>query len=111
MYQKYFKRLFDIFLCTILILLLFPLMIILFFLIWFFIGYPIFKQKRVGLNNKVFILYKFKSLYDAPKNVRETKRESSLGNFIRKTGLDELPQLFNVMENTMSLIGPRLLNS
>ena len=109
MYQKYFKRFLDVILSLILIIFLFPVMILLFFLIWFVIGFPIFKQKRPGLNNKIFTLYKFKTLYDASKNIHESKRQNSLGNFLRKTGLDELPQLFNILKNDMSIVGPRPL--
>ena len=109
MYQKYFKRSFDIIFSLILIIFLFPVMVLLFFLIWFMIGFPIFKQKRPGLNNKIFTIYKFKTLYDASKNIHERKRQNNLGNFLRKTGLDELPQLFNIFENSMSLVGPRPL--
>lgn len=109
MYQSYFKRLFDIILSGSLFLILFPIMILIFFSVWFTIGFPIFSQRRPGLNNKIFIFYKFKTLYDAPDNIPEKKRQNCLGNFLRKTGLDELPQLFNVLANTMSLIGPRPL--
>ena len=109
MYEKYFKRLLDIIVSLILLFFSFPVMIIIFFLVWIFIGFPIFMQKRPGLNNKIFTLYKFKTLYDNTKNTPESKRQSKLGNFLRQTGLDELPQLFNVLKNNMSLIGPRPL--
>ena len=109
MYQKYYKRLFDIFLSLILIVALFPIMILIFFLVWISIGYPIFSQKRPGLNDKIFTLYKFKTLYDASKSISEKKRQSKFGNFLRKTGLDELPQLFNILDNKMSFVGPRPL--
>ena len=109
MYQKYLKRLFDIIFSLILILILIPIMVLIFFLVWIFIGFPIFTQKRPGLNNEIFILYKFKTLYDFTKYISETKRQNTLGNFLRKTGLDELPQLFNILKNDMSFIGPRPL--
>jgi undecaprenyl phosphate N,N'-diacetylbacillosamine 1-phosphate transferase len=109
MYQKYFKRFLDVILSLILIIFFSPVMILLFFVIWFIIGFPIFKQKRPGLKNKIFTLYKFKTLYDASKNIHESKRQNKLGNLLRKTGLDELPQLFNILENSMSLVGPRPL--
>ena len=109
MYQKYFKRLFDIFFSLTLILMLFPIMILIYILVWIFIGYPIFSQRRPGLNNKIFILYKFKTLHDPSKNISEKKRQNKFGNFLRKTGLDELPQLINIIKNNMSLVGPRPL--
>mgnify|MGYP001198720348 CR=1 FL=1 len=110
MYQKLFKRLFDIILSIILILLFTPIMIIIFFSVWIFIGFPIFSQKRPGLNGKIFILYKFKTLYDSHKvNSSKKKRQNILGNFLRMTGLDELPQLYNILINNMSFVGPRPL--
>ena len=109
MYKKNFKRLFDIIFSLVLIIVLFPIMIVIFFLVWFFIGYPIFVQKRVGLNNKIFTIFKFKTLYEKSKNTSEYKRQSLLGDFLRKIGLDELPQLFNILNNEMSFIGPRPL--
>ena len=109
MYLKYFKRVFDVIFSLVLILSFFPLMFFIFFLVYIFIGFPIFVQKRPGLNNKIFNLYKFKSLYDYPKNIPENKRQNKVGNFLRKTGLDELPQLFNILQNNMSFVGPRPL--
>lgn len=109
MYRKFYKRLFDIILSICLIIFFFPIMILIFFLVWFSIGFPIFKQKRPGLDNKIFLLYKFKTLHDVSKNISEKKRQNKVGNFLRKTGLDELPQLFNILKNNMSFIGPRPL--
>ena len=107
MYQNYFKRLFDIILSLVIFFIVLPLMIIIFFLIWITIGFPIFSQKRPGLNGKIFTLYKFKTLFDLSKNISENERQSRLGNFLRKTGLDELPQLYNIFKNDMSFVGPR----
>ena len=109
MYKGFFKRIFDIFLSIALILLLFPFMIFIFFIIWFKIGFPIFFQKRPGLNNKIFTIYKFKTLYDLSGSATEEERQNNLGIFLRKMGLDELPQLFNILQNKMSFIGPRPL--
>jgi len=109
MYKKYFKRLFDIIFSFGLIIFLSPVMILVFFLIWLTIGYPVFKQRRPGLDNQIFTLYKFKTLYDSFNQIPESKRQCKIGNFLRKTGLDELPQLFNIFKNDMSFIGPRPL--
>ena len=109
MYQRYFKRLFDIIISLNLLIFLAPIMTLIFFLVWFKIGFPIFIQQRPGLNNKIYKIYKFKTLYDATEIVSDNERLNNFGNFLRKTGLDELPQLFNVINNTMSLVGPRPL--
>lgn len=109
MYKEYFKRLFDIFFSVLLIFIFLPIMITIFLIVWPTIGFPIFTQKRPGLNNKIFTVYKFKTLYDISKNLSEKKRQNTLGNFLRKTGLDEMPQLFNILQNDMSFVGPRPL--
>ena len=109
MYVKYFKRLLDLFLSLLLLTFSSPLMILIFFLVWLFIGFPIFKQRRPGLNGKIFTLYKFKTLYHSSNMISENKRQNKLGNFLRRTGLDELPQIFNIFRNEMSFVGPRPL--
>ena len=109
MYAKFFKRFLDILISLIIIIFLFPLMLIISILIWYKIGFPIFIQKRPGLNNKIFEVYKFKTLLDNSEFEYDIKRQNTLGNFLRKTGLDELPQLINILQNKMSLIGPRPL--
>ena len=107
MYAKFFKRFLDVLISLILIIFLFPLVIIISILIWYKIGFPIFIQKRPGLNNEIFELYKFKTLLDNSEFEYDIKRHNPLGNFLRKTGLDEIPQLINVLQNKMSPIGPR----
>ena len=75
-------------------------------------GPVIFKQKRVGKNNKEFTMYKFRSMVvnneqDTAWTTNEDPRKTRFGTFMRKTGIDELPQLFNVLFGQMSIVGPR----
>lgn len=108
------KRLFDIIFSLIGIILLLPIFLIIALLIALTDGLPVFYiQIRVGKNNKDFKLFKFRTMYkDAEKKGLLTvgardARVSSIGYYLRKYKLDELPQLFNVLFGTMSLVGPR----
>ena len=104
MYKNYIKRLLDILLSLILIILFLPLMIIIYVIELIIIKKPvIFKQKREGKDKKPFNIYKFRTLKIEYDNNSKTK----FTIFLRKTGLDELPQLFNILKGDMSFIGPR----
>jgi len=113
-YKKYFKRPMDFILSLCAIIVLSPLMLIIALLVRIKLGSPvIFKQKRPGLNEKIFTLYKFRTMTDErdengellPDSVRLTK----FGKFLRSTSLDELPELFNILKGDMSIVGPRPL--
>lgn len=115
LYQKYIKRLLDILLSFIALITLSPV----FILVW--IGLSIsnrgagafFTQKRPGKDEKIFKLYKFKSMTDERDTngdlLPDSERLTKVGKFIRKVSLDELPQLWNILKGDMSFIGPRPL--
>lgn len=114
MYKHFFKRLIDFILALIGLIVLSP--IFLFVLIFLTIaneGKPFFFQKRPGLNERIFEVIKFKTMNDkkdAQGNLLpDADRLTSVGSFVRKTSLDEIPQLINVLKGDMSLIGPRPL--
>ncbi len=115
MYIKFFKRFFDIiFSCIALILLTVPMLIVAVLIKAEDNGPVLFKQKRIGLNKTYFNLYKFRSMKkDAPNNVPTHLLKNpeqyilKIGSFIRKTSIDELPQLWNILKGDMSFIGPR----
>lgn len=108
------KRFFDFFFASIgLIILAIPMAIIALIIVLDSPGAPIFKQERLGLNGKPFVIYKFRTMHmDAEKNGprwadREDKRCTQFGVFLRKTRIDELPQLWNILKGDMSFVGPR----
>lgn len=108
------KRIFDFVISLITLILLAPIIIITALLIKWKIGSPVlFKQSRPGLNGKVFMVYKFRTMTDERDSKGELLpdeiRLTSFGKLIRKLSLDELPQLFNVVKGDMSFVGPRPL--
>lgn len=114
MYAKYIKRILDLILSLMALIVLMPLMIIIGILVRINLGSPIiFKQKRPGKNEKIFTLYKFRTMIDKrdidgnllPDEYRLTK----FGKFLRSTSLDELPELINIIKGDMSIVGPRPL--
>lgn len=114
MYKKYIKRLLDILLSLIGIIVLSPILIIVSILVFIFLGSPIiFKQERPGKNEKIFTLYKFRTMNDKKDKqgnlLPDEKRLTKFGKLLRKTSLDELPELFNILFGQMSFIGPRPL--
>lgn len=114
MYKLLFKRVFDLLIVLIVIAFMMPLLIIIIFLLALNNrGNVFFVQKRPGKNEKIFGLIKFKTMRDLfdseGKPLPDKDRITPIGKFIRKTSIDELPQLINVLNGDMSLVGPRPL--
>ena len=116
MYRHFFKRLIDI-ICSFLGILFlgFPMLVIALIIKIEDPGPALFKQKRVGIGKKHFMLLKFRSMkmdtpHDVPTHLLENPDQYILksGKFLRKSSLDELPQIFNILAGQMSIIGPRL---
>lgn len=114
MYKNYIKRLIDFVVAFFGLLILSPVFIII--TIGLYLaneGKPFFFQKRMGKDNVVFNIVKFKTMNDKRDQFNnllpDDDRLTSIGKFVRKTSLDELPQLFNILKGEMSLIGPRPL--
>lgn len=114
MYRKYFKRLLDVIFSVIAIILLIPIYIMIGILIRINLGSPIiFKQTRVGREEKIFNMYKFRSMTNEKnKNgelLSDEERLNKFGKILRSTSLDEIPELFNILKGDMSIVGPRPL--
>ena len=115
MYKKVYKRLFDIIISALgLIVLAIPMIVVAIIIKTQDNGPVVFKQKRFGQNKKLFMLYKFRSMKmstpkDTPTHMLKNPNEYLLpiGGLIRKLSIDELPQLYNILKGEMSIIGPR----
>ena len=114
MYKHFFKRVFDFIIALVALILLSPIFLIVMIGLYFANqGKPFFFQARPGLNEKIFKIIKFKTMNDkkdANGNLlSDAERLTPIGAFVRKTSLDELPQLINVLKGDMAIIGPRPL--
>lgn len=113
-YKRIVKPILDFFSALMILLIVSPVFIVvLFFLVLNNKGKPFFFQRRPGKNQRIFKVIKFKTMTDKKDSngdfLPDGKRLTSVGNFIRKASLDELPQLINVLKGDMSIIGPRPL--
>lgn len=114
MYEHFIKRILDIIIASLLLIFLSPVLFFISILVFLFLGSPIFfKQARPGLNEKIFVLYKFRSmknLYNTQGDlISDASRLTKFGRFLRATSIDELPELYNILKGDMSFIGPRPL--
>ena len=113
-FSKLAKRLFDLFSACIGLIFLAPILTVVAILVRFKIGSPIFfKQLRPGLNGRTFSVYKFCTMTDKRNKegnlLPDKERLTSFGQFLRRTSIDELPELFNVIKGDISIVGPRPL--
>ena len=113
MYKSFIKRMLDLLVSLSLIIVLAPVILLVALLLKCVLGAVLFRQERPGLNERIFILYKFKTMSDERDEngnlLPDEFRLKPFGKVIRSLSLDELPQLFNVLKGDMSLIGPRPL--
>lgn len=113
-YERFFKRVFDILVSGLALLILSPLLFVLAILVRVNLGSPIlFRQERPGKDEKIFKLYKFRSMSDRRDEngnlLSDEERLGKFGKLLRSTSLDELPELWNIFKGDMSLVGPRPL--
>lgn len=113
MYEKFLKRIFDFILALVLLVLFSPVILITALLLKITQGSVIFTQKRPGLDEKIFKIYKFKTMSDERDEkgelLSDELRLKAFGKIVRSLSLDELLQLFNVLKGDMSFVGPRPL--
>lgn len=111
-YENYIKRMLDFILSLIALICLSPVLLIVSILVRTKLGSPIiFKQQRPGKNEKIFTLYKFRTMTDEKdkngKLLPDSQRLTKFGKFLRSTSLDELPELINIIKGDMAIVGPR----
>lgn len=114
MYRKYMKRILDFLFSLLALIALSPVVLVVAILVRVKLGSPvIFKQQRPGLNEKIFTMYKFRTMIDKKDKFGEllpdSDRLTKFGKFLRSTSLDELPELWNILKGDMSIVGPRPL--
>jgi undecaprenyl phosphate N,N'-diacetylbacillosamine 1-phosphate transferase len=114
MYQKIIKPFLDITIAIFLLFVLSPLFLLIYLLLYISMeGKPIFCQKRPGYQGKLFVIRKFRTMTNekdiSGELLPDANRLTPIGSFIRKTSMDELPQLFNILKGEMSFVGPRPL--
>lgn len=114
MYKLFIKRFFDILISLSMLILLSPVFLIVMILVRCKLGSPvIFKQKRPGKDEKIFAIYKFRTMNDqrdeAGELLPDEIRLTRFGSFLRSTSLDEIPEIFNILKGDMSFVGPRPL--
>lgn len=114
MYAKCFKRMIDFFLSLLALIILSPVLLVLAVIGAVKMkGNPFFAQERPGKDERIFKMYKFRSMTDARdesgKLLPDEQRLTKFGSFLRSTSLDELPELFNILKGDMSIVGPRPL--
>ncbi|WP_318506965.1 sugar transferase [Bacillus sp. T3] len=113
-YRKFFKRPLDFILSLIAIIVLSPVFLLVALLVRTKLGSPVlFKQQRPGMNEEIFMMYKFRTMTDERNEngelLPDSVRLTQFGRFLRSTSLDELPELFNILKGDMSVVGPRPL--
>jgi undecaprenyl phosphate N,N'-diacetylbacillosamine 1-phosphate transferase len=113
-YKNYIKRPMDFVLSLLAIIVLSPVLLVVAMLVRLKLGSPvIFKQERPGLNERIFTMYKFRTMTDEKDEdgelLSDSVRLTKFGRFLRSTSLDELPELFNILRGDMSFVGPRPL--
>ncbi len=114
-YRNYVKRLLDVFFAAVSLIFLSPVLFVTALLVRVKLGSPVlFRQPRPGRGEKIFLLYKFRSMTDKTgedgRLLSDAERLTAFGKFLRKSSLDELPELFNILKGDMSIVGPRPLS-